>query len=129
MWSLVWLKRRVTAHKAQPIDPRVPVIVVGGITAGGTGKTPCLIALSQTLIKQGYNVGVVSRGYGRRSPETTVLVEAADNAAAVGDEPLLIKRTVPAAHVLVAQSRQEACLLYTSPSPRDRQKSRMPSSA
>ncbi|MDG1034912.1 MAG: tetraacyldisaccharide 4'-kinase [Luminiphilus sp.] len=110
VWSLVWLKRRVTAHKAQPIDPRVPVIVVGGITAGGTGKTPCLIALSQTLIKQGYNVGVVSRGYGRRSPETTVLVEAADNAAAVGDEPLLIKRTVPAAHVLVAQSRQEAVL-------------------
>ena len=100
----------MTAQKAQPIDPRVPVIVVGGITAGGTGKTPCLIALSQTLIKQGYNVGVVSRGYGRQSPEKTVLVQAADNAATVGDEPLLIKRTVPAAHVLVAQSRQEAVL-------------------
>ena len=110
VWSLVWLKRRVSAHTVQPIDSSVPVIVVGGITAGGTGKTPCLIALSQTLIKQGYNVGVVSRGYGRQSPETSVLVQATDNAGAVGDEPLLIKRTVPAAHVLVAQSRQEAVL-------------------
>ena len=110
VWSLVWLKRRVTAHKAQPIDPRVPVIVVGGITAGGTGKTPCLIALSQVLVKQGYRVGVVSRGYGRKSPEATIFVEAEHNAADAGDEPLLIKRTVPAAQVLVAQSRQEGVL-------------------
>jgi tetraacyldisaccharide 4'-kinase len=106
----VWLKRRVTAHKAQPIDPRVPVIVVGGITAGGTGKTPCLIALSQVLVKRGYRVGVVSRGYGRKSPEATIFVEVEHNAADVGDEPLLIKRTVPAAQVLVAQSRQEGVL-------------------
>ena len=110
VWSLVWLKRRVTAHKAQPIDPRVPVIVVGGITAGGTGKTPCLIALSQVLVKRGYRVGVVSRGYGRKSPEATIFVEVEHNAADVGDEPLLIKRTVPAAQVLVAQSRQEGVL-------------------
>jgi tetraacyldisaccharide 4'-kinase len=106
----VWLKRRVTAHKAQPIDPRVPVIVVGGITAGGTGKTPCLIALSQVLVKRGYRVGVVSRGYGRKSPEATIFVEVEHNAADVGDEPLLIKRTVPAAQVLVAQLRQEGVL-------------------
>jgi tetraacyldisaccharide 4'-kinase len=106
----VWLKRRVTAHKAQPIDPRVPVIVVGGITAGGTGKTPCLIALLQVLVKRGYRVGVVSRGYGRKSPEATIFVEVEHNAADVGDEPLLIKRTVPAAQVLVAQSRQEGVL-------------------
>ena len=110
VWSLVWLKRRVTAQKARPVDSRVPVIVVGGITAGGTGKTPCLIALSQTLIKRGYNVGVVSRGYGRKSPETTIFVEAEHSAEDVGDEPLLIKHTVPGVHVLVAQSRQEAVL-------------------
>ncbi|MDB2511902.1 tetraacyldisaccharide 4'-kinase [Luminiphilus sp.] len=110
VWSLVWLKRRVTAQQARPVDSRVPVIVVGGITAGGTGKTPCLIALSQTLIKRGYNVGVVSRGYGRKSPETTIFVEAEHSAEDVGDEPLLIKHTVPGVHVLVAQSRQEAVL-------------------
>ncbi|MDB2377848.1 tetraacyldisaccharide 4'-kinase [Luminiphilus sp.] len=110
VWSLVWLKRRVTAQQARPVDSRVPVIVVGGITAGGTGKTPCLIALSQTLIKRGYNVGVVSRGYGRKSPETTIFVEAEHGAEDVGDEPLLIKHTVPGVHVLVAQSRQEAVL-------------------
>ncbi len=106
----MWLKRRVTARRSQPIDAGVPVIVVGGITAGGTGKTPCLIALSQSLIKRGYSVGVVSRGYGRQSPKTTIFVEAAHDSAAVGDEPLLIKRTVPEAQVLVAQSRQEAVL-------------------
>ena len=110
VWSVVWLKRRVTSPKAQPINARVPVIVVGGITAGGTGKTPCLIALSQALIKRGHNVGVVSRGYGRKSPQTTIFVEVEHNADDVGDEPLLIKRTVPGIHVLVAQSRQEAVL-------------------
>ena len=102
VWSLVWLKRRVTAQQARPVDSRVPVIVVGGITAGGTGKTPCLIALSQTLIKRGYNVGVVSRGYGRKSPETTIFVEAEHSAEDVGDEPLLIKHTVPGVHDFIA---------------------------
>ena len=69
----------------------VPVIIVGNISVGGTGKTPLLIALCEYLIGQGYKPGVISRGYGAGiSGEYSVA--ANDDAAACGDEPLLIKQ-------------------------------------
>ncbi len=69
--------------------PGVPVIVVGNLTAGGSGKTPFVIWLVQWLESQGHKPGVVSRGYGR---EDTSLreVEAGSTAGEVGDEPLLV---------------------------------------
>ncbi len=67
----------------------VPVIVVGNIFIGGTGKTPLMIWLVQTLRAAGYRPGVISRGYG--APQAPPqLVGAGAGAAAVGDEPLLI---------------------------------------
>lgn len=67
----------------------VPVIVVGNITVGGTGKTPMVIWLVEFLRQQGFNPGVISRGYGAvlTSP---VLVSSQSTAKQVGDEPLLI---------------------------------------
>lgn len=67
----------------------VPVIVVGNISVGGTGKTPLLIALCDLLKKSGYRPGVVSRGYGA-SLLGEALITAHSTAAEVGDEPLLI---------------------------------------
>jgi len=69
----------------------VPVIIVGNISVGGTGKTPLLIALCEYLIRQGYKPGVISRGYGS-SISGEYSVAANDDAAACGDEPLLIKQ-------------------------------------
>ena len=70
----------------------VPVIVVGNITAGGTGKTPLVMALVERLRAEGWTPGVASRGHGREDEATPRWVEATSQAANVGDEPLLIAR-------------------------------------
>lgn len=69
----------------------VPVVVVGNFTAGGTGKTPVIIALVDYLKSAGYTPGVISRGYGR-SGSGPVSVEFDSHALKTGDEPLLISR-------------------------------------
>jgi tetraacyldisaccharide 4'-kinase len=67
----------------------VPVLVIGNIFIGGTGKTPLAIWLAQQLRKAGYRPGVVSRGYGARL-DAPRLVEVGATPEQVGDEPLLI---------------------------------------
>lgn len=69
----------------------VPVIVVGNINVGGTGKTPLVIYLVETLRAIGLNPGVISRGYGVKSSQVRAVSES-DDASRVGDEPLLVKR-------------------------------------
>ena len=70
----------------------VPVIVVGNIVAGGSGKTPLTIALVERLRGEGWAPGVASRGHGRADAATPRWVDADSDAAQVGDEPLLIAR-------------------------------------
>ncbi len=69
----------------------VPVIVVGNITAGGTGKTPLTLWLAQTLRAAGWHPGIVSRGYGGqgRGVRPVMPESVADQ---VGDEPILLAR-------------------------------------
>lgn len=69
----------------------VPVVIVGNIHAGGSGKTPVVIALANALKMRNINVGIISRGYGRETKDVR-LVNANDSAKLVGDEPLLIAR-------------------------------------
>jgi tetraacyldisaccharide 4'-kinase len=72
----------------------VPVIVVGNITVGGTGKTPFCIALCDYLQQQGLSPGLVSRGYGGRAKSWPQVVSADSDPLMVGDEPiLLVERT------------------------------------
>ncbi len=70
----------------------VPVIVVGNIVAGGAGKTPVTLFLAESLEARGFKPGIVSRGYGRETPEAIVDVSADSTAGQVGDEPLLLAR-------------------------------------
>lgn len=67
-----------------------PVIVVGNISVGGTGKTPLLITLVKWLQQQGFNPGVISRGYGGNAPHYPYLLDASSSAAEAGDEPITI---------------------------------------
>jgi len=88
------------------ISVGVPVIIVGNITAGGSGKTPLVIWLVNWLRSQGYRPGVVSRGYGG-SACGCVEVQPDSLAAVVGDEPLLI-RIKTNAPVVVGRDRVAA---------------------
>lgn len=67
----------------------VPVIVVGNINIGGTGKTPLVIWLAQQLMVAGYKPGIISRGYGGNAHQPMYVDKSAD-ARVVGDEPVLI---------------------------------------
>jgi tetraacyldisaccharide 4'-kinase len=68
----------------------VPVIVVGNITVGGTGKTPLVIYLAQLLKDNGYQPGIVSRGYGGNAQNWPRPVTALSDPREVGDEPVLL---------------------------------------
>ncbi|MBV7434378.1 tetraacyldisaccharide 4'-kinase [Cardiobacteriaceae bacterium TAE3-ERU3] len=84
----------------------VPVVVIGNITVGGSGKTPLVIALAQYLREQGVTCAVVSRGYGGAARTATEVLPESD-AAVVGDEPLLIRHSA-AVPVFVAPKRADA---------------------
>ncbi|MEP6656490.1 MAG: tetraacyldisaccharide 4'-kinase [Betaproteobacteria bacterium] len=84
----------------------VPVLVVGNITAGGTGKTPLVMALARALEGRGWHPGVVSRGHGRGGGWDVRVVDEAATVAMVGDEPLLMARN--GIRVAVGARRAEA---------------------
>src|SRR5262249_12056099 len=87
VFSLVVIARRfLYAIRVLPSrHPGIPVIVVGNVTVGGTGKTPLVIWIAEFLKKSGWSPAIVSRGYGGKSEEpraATIASEASD----VGDE-------------------------------------------
>ncbi len=89
----------------QTYQSNIYTIGVGNLALGGTGKTPCIAYLIDELSKQGYKIGVVSRGYGR---STKGLKEVFVNSKAneVGDEPLLLKMNFPQISFFVAEQRK-----------------------
>lgn len=96
----------------------VPVVSVGNITCGGTGKTPITIDLAQRFIAAGVKVGILSRGYKRQSQKQTVVVsDGAGHYATCeesGDEPYLIAKRLPKAVVLVGANRKASASLAVS---------------
>jgi len=83
-----------------------PVVSVGNLSVGGSGKTPFVIALGELLKARGVSFDVLSRGYGRKT-RGVLVVEPDSNAADFGDEPLLIARRL-GVPVIVGESRYEA---------------------
>lgn len=96
----------------------VPVIIVGNITVGGTGKTPLVVWLVELLKQQGYQPGVISRGYGGKTEQDIgpQPVTAASDTALVGDEAVLLARRC-GCPVVVGRDRPAAArqLLATHP--------------
>jgi len=80
-----YLQRR---YQGQPYT--APVVIVGNISVGGSGKTPLIIALVAALKQRGYSPGVVSRGYSGNAAQYPLSVTAATAVSESGDEPLLI---------------------------------------
>lgn len=91
-----WLAGRRRTAYLEGRRPRyrapVPVVVVGNISVGGTGKTPLILWLIDHCRARGLRVGVVSRGYGAKPPRLPWRVRPEQSAQAAGDEPLLIVR-------------------------------------
>ena len=99
--ALVWCVSRYRyRHRNQASYP-IPVVVVGNLTVGGTGKTPTLIWLINTLKREHHKVAVVSRGY-RAKPtrDFPVMLDATDTAETIGDEPALIAQSTQAMVVI-----------------------------
>lgn len=105
--GLVGLRERLyRTGKLRSEQLTVPVVVVGSVVAGGSGKTPVLLALLQHLRSRGIRAGVISRGYGRTSRQC-LQVTADSRSEDVGDEPMLIQRAA-AVPVFVAAQRADA---------------------
>lgn len=112
---LAWLYRSIAATRRALYRLRllrswrapVPVIVIGNINVGGTGKTPLAIALCEVLQRAGFRPGIVSRGYGARPGSFPHIVSMDDSAAGSGDEPLLLARRTHCP-VVIAPRRADA---------------------
>jgi len=89
----------------------IPVLSVGNLTLGGTGKTPVVIALTEWLLAQGKRVAVLSRGYRRSSTDPRLLVSDGERLLVgpneAGDEPFLIAQRCPKALVAVGADRYQ----------------------
>lgn len=94
------------------------VICVGNLTAGGTGKTPMAIFLARRLVRKGYRVVMVSRGYRGRAEKVGGVVsdgrQILMDAATAGDEPYLMARSLPDVPVVVGGDRFRAGMIATS---------------
>lgn len=95
-----------------------PVISVGNLTVGGTGKTPTTAWIARYLMAQGLRVAVLSRGYGGSLEGTPVIVSDGRTVLLTpeqcGDEPFLLARTIPGLMVVIGADRYEAGLLAIS---------------
>lgn len=92
----------------QQYKPSCPLIVVGNITIGGTGKSPLSITLIRALQQEGYKVGVVSRGYGSKREQFPYLVKATDSPELAADEPLMIVQST-GVNLVIDPDRVSAC--------------------
>ena len=114
-----WISERRRKHYQNNVKnvyyAPVPVVVVGNINVGGTGKTPLAIALIQFLKQKGFHPALISRGYGGKAESFPQLVHGDSDPSMIGDEPLLIaqKTAVP---VVVDPNRKRGLqfLLKTS---------------
>lgn len=82
----------------------IPVICVGNLAVGGTGKTPHVEYLLKLLHAEGYRVAMLSRGYGRKT-KGYVLATQSHTAADIGDEPYQMSRNCPFAQIAVCEKR------------------------
>lgn len=107
---LGWLYGRITlARVAKPgLRVSVPVLAIGNFTAGGAGKTPVARALAMALAARGEAPFILSRGYGGSLAGPHRVDPSRDDAATVGDEPLMLAATCP---VIVSRDRRAGAML------------------
>lgn len=118
LWPLAVLVRVVTTRKRQAYlsapgaSYDVPVIVVGNITIGGTGKTPVVQSIVQYLQGLGFRPGIISRGYGGTLDQFPHIIGAQDDSVRVGDEPFMLFQSLDVPVVVdPIRTRAVSCIL------------------
>jgi len=112
--ALVAVRRLAYRHRAlESVDAGVPVVVVGNLTVGGTGKTPLTIWLARQLRARGMRVGIICSGYAGQATQWPQLVTPQSDAALVGDEASLLARRT-GCPVAAGRDRVAAARLLTS---------------
>ena len=101
--------RRAARLKSVATPYGVPVVVVGNITVGGTGKTPMIQWLSAQLQAQGLRVAIVSRGYGGKSRQYPLDVDPKGNVRLAGDEATLLAQTTHCPVIVDPNRHQAVC--------------------
>jgi len=112
LYAAVVTIRRVLyfLHLFRSSHPGIPVVVVGNLTVGGSGKTPLVIWIAEFLRRKGWSPGIVSRGYGAK-PGAPRAATVASEAAEVGDEPIVLSRRSGCPVWIGADRVQAAALL------------------
>jgi len=122
---LAWLMRiiielRLFLYRTGMIEPYrlpVPVIIIGNITVGGSGKTPLVIALCNMLKQQGLSVGVVASAYEKEMGEDSVEVTADSDPEIFGDEPVMIAQNTQCPVFIGKYKSMSAHKLYQTAKP------------
>jgi len=111
--------RAFDQHPERSAGVPVPVVSVGNLTTGGTGKTPVALYLVESLARAGRRAAIVSRGYGGRRSVDPMTVEPGSSPAETGDEPLMMARRLGPGRVVVGRRRLHAALraLALEPAP------------
>ena len=106
-----WRNRRYDRGTAAVHRVGVPVVSVGNLTLGGTGKTPAVQTICRILMEQGKRVVILSRGHGGSAQGAIIASDGerilADSSVA-GDEPILLARTLPGIPIVVGRDRRES---------------------
>ena len=101
--SLIWrLGHYLRWYRARPYRPALPVVCVGNLSIGGTGKTPTVLRLASLLAEMGYQPVVLSRGYGGTQKGPVLVNPETHGASDVGDEPLMMAASL---NVVVSRRR------------------------
>lgn len=111
--------RAFDQHPERCAGVPVPVVSVGNLTTGGTGKTPVALYLVEALARDGQRAAIISRGYGGRRAVDPMTVEPGSDPAETGDEPLMMARRLGPGRVVVGRRRLHAALraLALDPAP------------
>lgn len=120
-WLYAWVSARRAAKQRLALPggvsssgERLPVVVIGNITVGGTGKTPLVLALVEFLIAQGFSPGVVSRGYKGKLSRQGALIPPGASATVYSDEGVMLKQKLQCPVAIAAERNKGIRLLEQS---------------
>ncbi len=101
-------KRRRQQQSSSAYKSKLPVIIVGNITVGGTGKTPVVEAICNHLLKKGFSPAIISRGYGGSAKSYPFVISKSTKPCQCGDEPYMLSKLLPNIPIVISPKRVDS---------------------